>query len=242
VALQDERGVPWEEAEVPKSNSRVDATGQSVKAIGGGEAELQVCQEAAKVIEEGKPKLLHFGLTEKEPETGMICGGDMQVFVEPISSSPTLYLFGGGHISIPLAQMGKILGFRVAVIDDQAEFANPERFPEADVVLAEDFEKAFGKLKIDESSYVVIATRGHQSDERVLQQAVGTGAKYLGMIGSKNKVETILSHLRSKGVPQESLAEVHAPIGLDINAETPEEIAASILAEIIKVKRSPATA
>ena len=191
------------------SKMLVKADGSIVGSIGGGEAELQVCQEAAKVIKEGKPKLLHFGLTEKEPETGMICGGDMQVFVEPIFSSPTLYLFGGGHISIPLAKMGKILGFRVAVIDDQAEFANPERFPEADVVLAEDFEKAFGKLQIDESSYVVIATRGHHSDERVLQQAVGTGAKYLGMIGSRNKVETILSHLRSKGVPQESLEEVH---------------------------------
>ncbi len=215
----------------------INADGSVIGSIGGGGVELKVCQEAAQVMKEGKPKLLHFELTEKQVEAGMICGGDMEVFIEPILSQPTLYLFGAGHISIPLAQMGKFLGFRVVVIDDRAEYANPQRFPQADIVLAEDFEKVFRELKIDKSGYMVIATRGHSFDEIVLQWALGTGAKYIGMMGSRNKIEAIFSHLSSKGISEEALTRVNTPIGLEIGAETPEEIAISILAQIIKIRR-----
>jgi len=207
--------------------------------IGGGSLEAQVIDEAVKVIKQGKPKRLHMSLTAKEAEeTGMICGGDLEVFIEPILTAPTLYIFGGGHISLPLTKMSKILGFKVAVIDDRAEFANAERFPEAEFVLAGDFTKSFSKLKIAKSSYIVIITHGHQHDELVLEWAVGTPAKYIGMIGSKTKVKTTYSHLLAKGVPEEKLDGVHSPIGLEIEAQTPEEIAVSILAEIIKVRRS----
>ena len=218
----------------------VRTDGSILGTIGGGSLEAQVIEEAVKVIKQGKPKRLHMSLTAKEAEeAGMVCGGELEVFIEPILTPPTLYLFGGGHISLPLAKMGKLLGFKIAVIDDRAEFASADRFPEADVLLAEDFTKSFPKLKIDKSSYIVIVTRGHQHDELVLEWAVGTPAKYIGMIGSKTKVEAIFSHLLAKGISKEQLGRVHAPIGLEIEAQTPEEIAVSILAEIVKVRRSP---
>jgi len=169
----------------------------------------------------------------------MICGGDLEVFIEPILPPPTLYIFGGGHISLPLAKIGKLLGFKIAVIDDRAEFANPQRFPEAELTLAGDLKKVFPELKINKSSYIVIITRGHQYDELALEWAVGTQAKYIGMIGSRTKNKAILSHLLAKGIPQELLDKVNAPIGLEIGAQTPEEIAISIMAEIVKVRRSP---
>jgi xanthine dehydrogenase accessory factor len=217
----------------------VEPDGTIAGTIGGGSLEAQVIAEAIKVIKQGKPKRLHMSLTAKEAgEAGMICGGDMEVFIEPILTTPALYIFGGGHVSLPLVKMAKPLGFKITVIDDRADFANAERFPEADIVLADDFTNAFPKLKIDKTSYVVIVTRGHQHDELVLGWAVATPAKYIGMIGSQTKVKTILSHLLAKGVSKERLDSVHSPIGLEIGAQTPEEIAVSILAEIVKVRRS----
>jgi len=218
----------------------VKADGSILGTIGGGSLEAQIIEEAIKVIGQGKPKQLHFSLTAKKvEEAGMLCGGELEVFIEPILTIPTLYIFGGGHISLPLTRMGKLLGFKIAVIDDRAEFANTDRFPEADTILAEDFSKSFPKLKIDKSSYIVIVTRNHQYDDIVLEWAVGTKAKYIGMIGSKAKTKAVFSHLLAKGIAKEQLARVHAPIGLEINAQTPEEIAVSILAEIVKVRRSP---
>jgi xanthine dehydrogenase accessory factor len=218
----------------------VKSDGSILGTIGGGSLEAQVIEEAIKVIGQGKPKRLRASLTAKEVEgEGMLCGGDLEVFIEPILTPPTLYIFGGGHISLPLAKMGKLLGFKIVVTDDRAEFANPDRFPEADMTLAEDFAKSFSKLKIDKSSYIVIVTRNHRYDDIVLEWAVGTKAKYIGMIGSKAKNKAIFSHLMAKGIPKELLDRVHAPIGLEIHAHTPEEIAVSILAEIVKVRRSP---
>lgn len=210
----------------------------TIGSIGGGNIEAEVCREAKRVMSEGKPRILHFDLTGRETtEEGMICGGIMDVFVEPIVSLSTLYLFGGGHVSVPLSNMGKTAGFKVVVIDDRLEFASPERFPEADLVLCEEFEKVFPRLQIGSSGYIVIATRAHQSDELVLEHALKTPAKYVGMLASRKKRQTIFSHLLAKGIPQESLDKVHSPIGLKIQAETPEEIAISIVAEIIKVRR-----
>jgi len=218
----------------------VRADGSIVGTIGGGSLEAQVIAQAVKLIKQGQPQQLHFNLTAEEGgELGMICGGDTEVFIEPILPSPTLFIFGGGHISLPLAKTGKLLGFKIAVIDDRAKFANPQRFPEADLILAEDFSTAFSKLEINKSSYIVIVTRGHQYDELVLELALKTKPKYIGMIGSKTKNKAVFSHLLAKGISQEQLNKVHAPIGLEIFAQTPEEIAVSILAEVIKVRRSP---
>jgi len=218
----------------------VRADGSIIGSIGGGSVEAQVIKKATEVIRKGKPQRHHFSLVAREgEEPGMVCGGDMEVFIEPILPAPTLCIFGGGHISLGLAKIGKLLGFKIAVIDDRAEFATPDRFPDAELILTEDFNKAFPKLKINKSSYIVIVTRSHKSDEQVLELALATPAKYIGMIGSKSKIKAIFSHLLARGIPKELLDTVHTPIGLEICAETPEEIAVSILAEIIKVRRSP---
>ncbi len=212
--------------------------GTIVGSIGGGALEAQVCREAIDVIREARPKVLHFNLTgEEAAEDGMLCGGNTDIFVEPIAGQPTLYIFGAGHISVSVSRIAKMVGFKVTVIDNRAEFANTDRFPDADEIIAEDFSRAFSKLEITRSSYIVIVTRGHQFDETVLEWAVKTEAGYVGMIGSREKKDAVFSHLQSKGISKKLLNGVHAPIGADISAETPEEIAVSIMAEIIKVRR-----
>lgn len=216
----------------------VKSDGSTVGTIGGGNLEDVATKEALKVIRSGKPKRLDYSL-QAGKETEMICGGEVELFIEPILSNPTIYIFGGGHIGLALAKIGMLTGFKVVVIDDRPEFANPERFPEAEETIVDDFGKVFSKLKIDRSSYITITTHNHKGDEAALEGALGTKARYIGMIGSKNKIEVVYSRLREKGFSQEQLDRVHSPIGLRIFAQTPEEIAVSILAEIIAVRRMP---
>ncbi len=211
--------------------------GSLVGSIGGGTLEATICREAMSVLREAKARMLHFDLSGEEEGDQMLCGGEMDIFIEPILPQPTLYIFGAGHISLSISKIAKMVGFRVVVIDDRAEFANPERFPEADEIVAEDFSAAFSRLKINNASYIAIVTRGHQFDEKVLEWAVKTEARYIGMIGSKKKNEVIFAHLQSKRISEDILEQVHTPIGLDIGAETPEEIAVSIMAELITIKR-----
>jgi xanthine dehydrogenase accessory factor len=211
--------------------------GSLVGSIGGGTLEATICQEAMSLLRQEKAKMIHFDLTGEEEGDQMLCGGEMDIFIEPILPTPTLYIFGAGHISLAISKMAKMVGFRVVVIDDRAEFANPERFPEADRILAEDFSASLPSLRINDSSYIAIVTRGHQFDEEVLEWAVKTEARYIGMIGSKKKNQVVFAHLQSKGISREKLERVHAPIGLDIGAETPEEIAVSIVAELIRIRR-----
>jgi xanthine dehydrogenase accessory factor len=216
----------------------IRSDGTILGSIGGGSLEAQVCKEAIKVMGENRSTVLRFDLTGKEvAEEGMICGGNMEVFVEPILPEPCLFIFGGGHISLFLAKMGKMVGLKVVVIDDRPEFANPERFPEADEVIAQDVPLAFPRLSTNKASYIAIVTRGHLQDETVLEWAAKTDAAYIGMIGSRKKNQAVFSHLKARGIPEKRLKEVHAPIGLNINAKTPEEIAVSIVAEIIKARR-----
>jgi len=220
------------------SKMLIRSDGTIVGSIGGGSLEATICQEAMNIIKKAKPKVLHFNLTEEEVAgDGMLCGGTMDIFIEPILSEPTLFIFGAGHISLSISKIAKIVGFKVIVVDDRAELANAERFPEVDQLFAENFSEVFSKLKVNRSSYIVIVTRGHKFDEKVLEWAIKSEACYLGMIGSKKKNNTIFSNLQSKGVSKKLLETVHAPIGLEIHAETPEEIAVSIMAEIIKVRR-----
>jgi xanthine dehydrogenase accessory factor len=168
----------------------------------------------------------------------MICGGVAKVYIEPIIPTSTLYIFGGGHISFFLSRISKILGFQVVVIDDRNEYANPERFPEADRTIGDDYSRVFSQITVNKFSYIVIVTRGHAHDQIVLEWAITTDAKYIGMIGSRNKIKKVYNNLMAKGVLEAKLKQVHAPIGLDIKAETPEEIAVSIMAEIIQVRNS----
>jgi xanthine dehydrogenase accessory factor len=206
--------------------------------IGGGCIEAEVWQEAMKIIKEATPRTVHFDLTgKKAEESGMICGGVMDIYIEPVIPSPRVYIFGGGHVSLSVAKMSKMVGFEVVVLDDRPQFANRERFAEADEVIAEEFEFSLPKLKVNRSSYLIIVTRGHAYDQEVLEWAVKTEARYLGMIGSRRKIQMVYASLKEKGVPAEKLERVHAPIGLNIGALTPEEIAVSIVAEMIQERR-----
>jgi len=162
---------------------------------------------------------------------------NVEILLEPIVSKPTVYIFGAGHISQQLVPLLKKVHFRVFVIDDREMFANRERFPEADEVMVMEFENAFDQVPIDQSSFIVIVTRGHIYDGLVLSRAVLTGARYIGMIGSKKKIHTLYKNLLGEGVPKEALERVYAPIGLDIGSETPEEIAVSIVAQLIQERR-----
>ena len=164
----------------------------------------------------------------------------LRIFLESVCPDPTFYLFGGGHISLPLAKIAKMAGFRVVVIDDRQAFANQERFPMADETLVMEMEGAVSRLKIDRRSYIVAVTRGHQHDKTVIRQAARTDAAYVGMIGSRRKIKLMWKELEAEGIPRARLEAVHAPIGLEIGADTPEEIAVSIMAEIIGVRREKA--
>jgi len=199
--------------------------------LGGKELEEELRGNIEILVKEKKPKLVTV-------ETGSVDSSrkKVEVLLEPILSEPTVYLFGAGHVSQQIAPLAKRVQFRVVVIDDREIFANRERFPDADEILVSEFETCFQQLSIDEPSYVVIVTRGHLYDGFVLEQAVKTRSRYIGMIGSKKKIHILYQNLMKKGIPKETLERVYAPIGLDINSETPEEIAVSIVAQLIQVR------
>jgi xanthine dehydrogenase accessory factor len=194
--------------------------------LGGLELEKKVLSESEGLLKEKKPRVLVLSHEDRR----------MEILLEPVFSELTVYVFGGGHVSEQLAPLAKKVHFKVVVIDDREMFANRERFPEVDEVIVSEFEKCFDRLNIDDSSYIVIVTRGHLYDGFVLEQAVKSEARYIGMIGSKKKIRTLYQSLIEKGIAKEILSRVHAPIGIDINSETPEEIAVSIVAELIKVR------
>ena len=215
--------------------------GSIVGTVGGGCVEAEVWSVAQDVMREEKPRRLHFNLNANpEYDNGLVCGGSLDIFVEPILATPTVYLFGGGHVSLYVSKMAALAGFDVVVSDDRPAFANPDRFPEAVETHAGPWEEIFPKLKINELSYLVLVTRGHKGDLDCLRWALTTPARYIGMIGSKRKFIEISKVLEREGVPAEKLERVHSPIGLDIGALTPEEIAVSIVAEMVAVRRNAA--
>ncbi len=211
--------------------------GSIMGTIGGGAIEKTAIKDALEVIVTGKPRKIEYRLS-KGGELGMLCGGDAEVFIEPIGGAPSLFVFGAGHIAVPLTKMAAMLGFKISVIDERHDFATDDRFPDAAEVIVSDIIPAYARLKIDKGSYIVIVTHGHKGDEAALEGALKTPAKYIGMIGSKTKNKAVFGHLLEKGFTQSDLDRAHAPIGLNIRAQTPEEIAVSILAEMIVVKRA----
>ncbi len=213
--------------------------GSMAGTVGGGCVEAEVWNAAREVIETEQPKRLTFNLGQDAAyDNGLICGGQLDIFVEPIVPQPRAYIFGAGHISKSLAQIAGLAGFATVVVDDRETFANRERFPDADEVVAGAYEEVFPRLGIAESSYLVIVTRGHRDDMRVLRWAVGTPARYIAMIGSKRKVIAVVKELEKEGIPRESFERLHAPMGLAIGAVTPEEIAVSVVAEMVAVRRN----
>jgi len=206
--------------------------------IGGGCVEAEVWQAAKEVMKEEKPRTLTFNLDQTpDKDTGLACGGTLQIFVEPILPLPVLYIFGAGHIGLNVYKIAQAAGFEVVIVDDRDTYANRERFPEARDIYADEMDRVMEQLAPQESSYIVIVTRGHRHDMLVLGWAVNTAAHYVGMIGSKRKVLTVCQELEKQGVSVEKLKRAHAPIGLDIGATTPEEIAVSIVAELIADRR-----
>jgi len=212
--------------------------GSIVGTIGGGCVEAEVWQAAREVMESEKPRTLTFNLNQDPKyDTGLVCGGTLDIFIEPVLPPASLYIFGAGHVSVNLYKVARDAGFDVTVVDDREAYANRERFPEAKEVIAEDFEQAMARLSPSEASYIVITTRGHRDDMRVLRWATQTQARYIGMIGSKRKTIAIFRELTKEGIPAHVFERVHAPVGLDIGAVTPEEIAVAITAELIAIRR-----
>ena len=197
--------------------------GMTAGNVGGGKLEAAILNDAQAALGNDIPKLSHYNLTEQgDDAVGSLCGGEVRVFIQPFLSPPQLIIVGGGHIGRPLKVMGETAGYNVIVVD-----AEPGR---ATVPGLE-------TLKLTADSFIVLITTDHVSDEAKLRQVIHSPVRYIGMIGSRHKCETIVGHLRTDGVSKDALARVYAPIGLDLGGPTPEEIAVSILAEIIAVRR-----
>jgi xanthine dehydrogenase accessory factor len=213
--------------------------GSMTGTIGGGCVEAEVWNAAREAIETEKPKRLTFNLGQDAAyDNGLICGGQLEVFVEPVLPVPHAYIFGAGHISKSLSKVANLAGFATVIVDDRESFANRERFPEAQDVHAAEYEAVFPTLSINETSYLIIVTRGHRDDMRVLRLAIATPARYIAMIGSKRKVLNVVRELEKEGIPREAFERLYAPMGLDIGAISPEEIAISVAAEMIAVRRT----
>jgi len=220
------------------SRMLVREDGSIAGTVGGGCVEADVWAAAKEVLRTETPRKLTFSLNhEAGQDSGLICGGTLEVYVEPILPQPMLYIFGAGHVSTALARAAQLAGFGIGVIDDREAFANADRFPMAQEIYTS-YAEAFGKLKPHAATYLVIVTRGHKDDMDVLRWAVGTDARYIGMIGSRRKVLSVYHALEKEGIAPEKFARVFAPIGLDIGALTPEEIAVSIAAELVAVRRN----
>ena len=215
----------------------VFADGRTVGTIGGGCYENDALGKAREAIASGKPSLVKYDLNDDfVQESGLICGGQMEVYIDPIAPAPALYVIGAGHVGWNLARMASDVGFRIHVLDDREKFANAERFPFAETIEVDDIGVWLHHADLPSSAYVVVVTRGHTHDFEAIRALAARDLRYLGLIGSRAKVARIFDALEAEGMPLECLQRVHAPIGLDIGAITPAEIAVSILAELIAIR------
>ena len=223
----------------------VFADGRIVGTIGGGCYENDAFWKARQSLRTRKPEVVRYELSDDiAEESGLICGGQMEVYIEPIEAAPHLYLVGAGHVAYHLARVAGTVGFHIHVLDDREKFASADRFPEAVEIAVDSIPAWLERTSFPANAYVVILTRGHRYDLDALRALVPRELRYLGLIGSRAKVARLHDALRDEGLSTEELQAVHAPVGLDIGAVTPQEIAVSILAELIAVKygRLPAGA
>ncbi len=211
--------------------------GRTVGTIGGGCYENDAIGRAREVIASGRPAMVKYDLNDDfVEESGLICGGQMEVYIDPIAPSPRLYIVGAGHVGWHLARAAADAGFRVHIVDDREKFANRERFPSAEAIVVDDIPAWLHRADVPSNAYVVVVTRGHTHDFDALRALAARDLRYLGLIGSRAKVVRVFEALLAEGMPPECLERAHAPIGLDIGAVTPAEIAISILAELIAVR------
>jgi xanthine dehydrogenase accessory factor len=222
----------------------VHADGRIVGTIGGGCYENEALQKAREALRTRKPYTVRYELADDfAAESGLICGGQMEIFIEPIEPSPAVYVFGAGHVGQFVGRVAHDAGFRVHVIDDREKFANRERFPDAAEIVVDDIPGWLAKTSLPSSAYAVIVTRGHRYDLDTLRSLAPRPLRYLGLIGSRAKVKRIYDVLVEEGsVGIEQLERIHAPIGLDIGAVTPQEIAVAIVAQLIAVRRGKSDA
>lgn len=217
--------------------------GSILGTVGGGCVEAEVWAVAQDVMREERARRLHFNLNNlPDADQGLVCGGSLDIFIEPILATPALYLFGGGHVSLAVSKVAGACGFDIVVIDDREAFASRQRFPDAAALYGGAWESAFPQLSPNEFSYILIATRGHKADLTCLRWAVMTPARYVGMIGSRRKRIVFEKLLKREGISPDRLERIHSPAGLDIGALTPGEIAISVVAEMVAVRRNAATA
>ncbi|MFZ5910979.1 MAG: XdhC family protein [Chloroflexota bacterium] len=210
--------------------------GSFIGTVGGGELENRVYAKAMEAMIDGKPRLLEYNMTDPARGDVGMCGGTVEVFVEPILPAPTLVVVGGGHVGKAVAHLARWLGFRIVVSDDRAEFCTPEENPDADAFYPVPLEKLTEQFKVTNQTYFVLATRGVVVDAPGLPSLLDSPAAYIGVIGSKRRWKMTVDKLKEMGVPEEKIARVHSPIGLELQAETPEEIAVSIMAEILMLR------
>lgn len=221
----------------PASKMLVYADGHLMGTVGGGEMESRVIEAALQAIQDGKPRLLEYSLTDTERGDPGVCGGQMEVYVEPVLPEPVVIVIGCGHVGKAVAHLAEWLKFRVLVSDDRAELCSPESVPGADAYFPIPMRELPEQVKITPWTYIVLTTRGVDIDVPGLPALLDTPAAYIGVIGSRRRWETTHSKLLEIGVSEEKLRQVHSPMGLDLGAETPEEIALSIMAEIIVLRK-----
>ncbi len=210
--------------------------GKFIGTVGGGDLEHRVMDEAWMAISEGKSRILTYSMVDPSRGDPGVCGGTVEVFVEPILPPAMIVVIGAGHVGKAVVHLAKWLGFRVAVSDDRAEFCNPEATPGGDAYYPVEMGKLTEQLRINKRTYIVITSRGSGVDAAGLPSLLESDTAYIGVIGSRRRWLTTVKALKAKGVSDESIAKVHSPMGLELNAETPEEIAVSILAEILMIK------
>lgn len=211
--------------------------GKIVGTVGGGEMESRVIEESLAALRDGGTRILRYELNDPQGGDPGVCGGEVEVFVEPIARKPTVIVVGAGHVGQAVAHLAHWLGFRVVVSDDRAEFANPTTVPEADEIVVCPLAELGTRTRIDDQTYVLLTTRGVPVDIVGLPALLDAPAAYLGVIGSRRRWEVTAQQMREKGIPEEKIARVTSPMGLELNAETPEEIAVSMMAEVILRRR-----
>ena len=207
--------------------------------LGGGCLEADVIQAALMSMRDGSPMTLPFELTEREG--GLVCGGAVLVYIEPVVLEPHLVILGAGHVGKTLAKLARFTGFRVTVVDDRAEFANRENIPDAHDLLVNEFDRAFDAIPVEKGTYIVVATRGHNHDLDAVRAALRTDARYIGLLGSKRKKALLAKALKESGCSPEDIARIVIPVGIHIGSVTGEESAVSIMAKIIKTRRENGT-
>jgi xanthine dehydrogenase accessory factor len=217
------------------SKMLVYTDGHIIGTVGGGEVENRVIKEAIEAMGDKSPRLLSYNMANPERGDPGVCGGQVEIYVEPILPKPVMVVIGVGHVGKAVAHLAKWLGFTVAVSDDRHDFCNPQAVPEADEFYPLPLEELSSQLKITPWTYIVLTTRGMDIDVNGLPSLLESNAAYIGVIGSKRRWATTKKKLVEAGVAKQKLDEVHSPIGIEINAETPEEIAVSIMAEVIKL-------